>query len=58
MPNQALTVSGKLDPTQAGLKSHRSPEAAASDTRDLTDAGGRLRLPKRAVMSNSLSQLP
>ncbi len=26
MPNQAMKLSGKLDPTQASLKSHPSPE--------------------------------
>ncbi len=58
MPNQAMHVSGKLDPNQARLKSHRSPEAAASDTRHLSDAGGRLHWTKQAVESNKLSQFP
>ncbi len=31
MPNQAMKVSGKLDLTQASLKSHPRPEAAGSD---------------------------
>jgi len=51
-----MTASGKLDPTQARLKSHRSPEAAGADRSSLTDVRGRLRLPKRAVMvKNTLS---
>ncbi len=29
MPNQAMKVSGKLDSTQASLKSHPSPEPLA-----------------------------
>ncbi len=53
-----MKVSGKLDPTQARLKSYRSPEAAGEGTTNLTDVSGRLRLPKRAVESNKLSQFP
>jgi len=56
MPNQAMKVSGKLDPTQAGLKSDPSPEAAGPDRQNLNDACGCLRSAKRAVMSNDIFQ--
>jgi len=57
MPNRAMTVGGKLDPTHAWLRCHRSLEAAGSDNRDVTDVRGRLPWPTRAVESNKLCQV-
>ncbi len=58
MPDRAMTKGGKLDPTQAWLRCHRSPEAAGSDNRDVTDVRGRLPWPTRAVKSSNFSQFP